>query len=211
MSSLEYRGKVHKQFKDYVSENVVAIGVDKKGYLVKYAKDAKGFMKLLRDKKVSYVILDNTPEGSFAVDLDGQSVSSGVEFLPDRVLPDFAMEQLLKVSNKDKNVMMDELVYGNKLTLHLSNLYKEDGYSVDVRALSTGDTTGMLPMFRTCIVFHGNFTLFITGQQMSCITSAGIVKIHDTGKDIELEDLISVMLDFLPTNTKELSDILTAQ
>lgn len=208
--SREAKQKAYDAIKKEMSEHyhVKPIGFDKEGYLVGVATNKEELRQLIQHKKVYGVVVDNG-SGAFTHNLETGEVLSEVTLTPEYDGRTYVVEQWLKSNGDDTSQLQLDLVYNNRFTMALNDFL--DIHSVcklDIGYVSH-DVKGDFPMFRTLTVWGNSIDMIVTSQQMSFLTSAGLVKIHNSKREIGSVELVKVLAKAWNVDIKKLHAVIT--
>ena len=192
--------------KDYKSGLIV--GVNAVGFLTSYGNKKEHINRIVSNKRTTGVLI-----GSKFYDLvKCKTYTSNDSFtLKDSNKVEFATKQLLLAGGSSFEELKAEIKYSNDVVYKLAEFFSFKAELVDLNKIQvTYDKVHEMPLFHSIDVKYKGLNLSMTGHQISLLTEFGIVKVHDTTKDVTPDSLSKLLGGLFNTSKVEISQLVEA-
>lgn len=172
---------VIREFKQ--SKDEIALAFDKKDFLCGFAKSVDELINLVKNKRTKGIIFK-----SKCYLLKSRRILKSKTVLKETNSANYASEQLLRTAGDTKSNLERAITDSNTKVKYLSKFFSERADVVKLNKIHIEyDKDKTLPLFHSIDVEYNKLKLNATGQQMSLVTPFGVLRIHNTSKDVSVE------------------------
>lgn len=187
------REHAYDELKYEVSKHTKALFFDKDFYLVGIATSEESLSNLISNKRSVGVVCDGTSKGNLVFTVTNEN-SGKTPYITTRKGLDFALQEA-RSNITSENELALRMKNNSTFVMIMGSLTNEN---VDLNAKldHTVLKENVHPLHAVMIEVD-NLKLCLTDMQMSFSTSYGVIKIHDSNKDVESEYIIKLLSSVL--------------
>lgn len=193
---------------DLILGNVKVIAVDAKDFFIGYARDRKELNFIFQHPKLRGIITEINNHESTFYDLVKKSVHKNKVVLKERDIVGYETEQLLLTGGMDVDTLRNEILSNNEIVNSMIKVFSDKEEYVDLNEIYV-EYNGVkdLPMFNSLSIKSNGLELRVTKNQISILTGCGLVKVHNTEKDIDSYFLAELVSDLFRTDKPVLQNV----
>ncbi|PHE64405.1 hypothetical protein COF68_06095 [Bacillus toyonensis] len=183
----------YDELKYEVSKHTKALFFDKDFYLVGIATSEESLSNLVSNKRSVGVVCDGTSKGNLVFTINNEN-SEETPYKTYRNGLEFALQEA-KSNISSENELALRMKNNSTFVMIMGSLTNEN-VDLDAKLEHTVLKENVHPL-HAVIVKVDNLKLSLTDMQMSFLTSYGVIKIHDSNKDVESEYIIKLLSSVL--------------
>src|SRR5690606_23530083 len=201
----DFMREVRKQILRDSSKKLKVVGYGKDDYFLGYATNTKELIRLLKNKKLSGIITDNTPKGSVCYNFKDEVITINENVLTESDIIEYETEQLLLAGGISAKDMESEIISNNMFVGYMAKVFSEKEDLVNLNQIYVRYSKyKSLPLFHSLTIKSDGLDLCVTKHQMSILTGSGLVKVHDTNRNIDAYELSKLINNLFKTSKKTL-------
>ena len=192
--------------KDYKSGLI--LGVNEQGFLTSYGNKREHVNRIVSNKRTTGILAEN--KFYDLVQMKAHKTGSSYQ-LVDSNKVEYATKQLLLAGGNSIEELRSEIKESNAIVFRLAEFFSFKAELVNLNKIQvTYGKVTKIPIFHSIDVMYKGLNLNMTGHQISLMTEYGIVKIHDTTKDVTPDSLSKLLSGLFNTSKVEISQLVEA-